>query len=144
MTDKLKRGFTCGAFDITHAGHYLMFKECKEHCDYLIVGLQTDPTLDRAWKNKPVQTLEERKIQLEACKYIDEIIIYETEADLYTLLQELKPDVRFVGEDHKDKPFTGDDLDIPIYWNGRDHGFSSTALRERVVKAHEEKQKNNS
>ncbi|HWA32268.1 MAG TPA: adenylyltransferase/cytidyltransferase family protein, partial [Candidatus Paceibacterota bacterium] len=78
-------GFTCGSFDLTHAGHYLMFEECKDNCDYLIVGLQTDPTLDRPEKNKPVQTLRERKIQLASCKYIDRIIIYRTEKDLYRL-----------------------------------------------------------
>ena len=134
-----KIGFTCGSFDITHAGHYLMFKECKENCDYFIVGLQTDPTLDRPYKNKPVQSLEERKIQLESCKYIDEIIVYETEAELYKLIQDLKPDIRFVGDDHKTAPFTGDDLDIPIFWNTRDHGYSSSTLRDRIFISEKEK-----
>lgn len=130
----MKRGFTCGAFDLTHAGHYLMFKECKENCDYLIVGLQTDPTVDRPdTKNKPVQTLEERKIQLEACKYIDEIVTYKTEYDLLELLKKIKPDIRFIGADWKDKNPTGHDLGIPIFWNERDHDYSTSNLRRRVV-----------
>ena|SRR3989344_3955765 len=135
MTKKIKReiGFTAGAFDLTHAGHYLMFKESKENCDYLIVALQTDPTLDRPEKNKPIQTLEERKIQLQSCKYIDEIIVYETEADLYELLNKLNPDIRFVGTDHKGKPFTGDELPIKIFWNKRDHDYSTSNLRKRII-----------
>lgn len=135
-----KIGFTCGAFDLMHAGHHLMFKECKEHCDYLIVGLQTDPSIDRPdTKNKPVQSIEERNIQLESCKYIDETIIYETEADLYDLLKSMQPDIRFIGADHKNKPFTGDDLDVEIFWNTRDHNYSSTNLRERIARAENNK-----
>ncbi len=126
-------GFTCGVFDITHAGHYLMLKECKEHCDYLIVGIQTDPTIDRPYKNEPVQSIDERKIQIESCKYVDETFIYEREDELYSALQSLHPDIRFLGEDHKDKPFTGDDLPIAIFWNQRNHhGYSSTSLRKRI------------
>lgn len=128
----MKRGFTCGSMDLLHAGHVLMLKECKEQCDYLIVGLQTDPTTDRPNKNKPVETLEERRIRLEGSKYVDEIVIYETESDLYKILQELKPDVRFVGADHQGKPFTGDDLPIPVIFNSREHKFSSSSLRERI------------
>jgi len=128
----MKKGFTCGAMDLLHAGHVLMLKECKEHCDYLIVGLQTDPTLDRPEKQKPVETLEERQIRLEGCKYVDEIVTYNTEAELYKLLQELSPDVRFVGADHKDKPFTGDDLPIHVIFNSREHNFSSTNLKNRI------------
>lgn len=138
MTVQKKIGFTCGSFDLTHAGHYLMFKECKENCDHLIVGLQTDPTIDRPHKNKPVQTLEERKIQLEACKYIDEIIVYETEAELLELLKKIKPDIRIVGEDWRGKEFTGHDLDIEIFWNSRDHDYSSSNLRKRVWKSESE------
>jgi len=126
------KGFTCGAFDLLHAGHVLMLKECKENCDYLIVGLQTDPTIDRPEKQKPVETLIERKIRLEGSKYVDEIIVYETEADLYEILKKINPDVRFVGIDHKDKPFTGDDLPIKIIWNTREHNYSSTSLRDRI------------
>lgn len=129
------KGFTCGAFDLTHAGHYLMFKECRENCDWLIVGLQTDPSIDRAHKNKPVQSLEERRIQLESCKYIDQIVVYEREADLLELLKNIKPDIRFIGSDWKGKLFTGHELDIPIFWNSRDHSYSSSSLRERVAKS---------
>jgi len=125
-------GFTCGAMDLLHAGHVLMLKECKSQCDHLIVGLQTDPTIDRPDKNKPIETLEERKIRLEGCKYVDEVMIYNTEADLYELLKKLKPDVRFVGADHENKPFTGDDLPIKVIFNSRDHHFSSTSLKERI------------
>lgn len=132
MKNGKKIGFTAGAFDLTHAGHYLMFQESRDNCDYLIVGLQTDPSLDRPEKNKPVQSLEERKIQLEACKYIDEIVVYEREAELLELLKQLNPDVRFIGEDWRGKPFTGHELDIRLYFNKRDHGYSSSSLRKRV------------
>ncbi len=129
-------GFTCGAFDITHAGHYLMFKECREQCDFLIVGLQVNPNVDRKDKHKPVQTLKERKIQLEACKYIDKIITYKTEKDLVELIKDLKPDIRFIGADWKGKDFTGKNLPIKVVFNSRNHNYSSSALRERVIKAH--------
>lgn len=137
MTKKDKKiiGFTCGAFDITHAGHYLMFKECREQCDFLIVGLQTDPTIDRKEKNKPVQTLTERRIQLEACKYIDKIITYKTEQDLIKLLKDLNPDIRFIGADWKGKKFTGKDLPIKVIFNSRNHKYSSSSLRARILKA---------
>lgn len=125
----------------------LVFKECKNVCDYLIVGLQTDPSLDRPGeKNKPVMSVEERKIILESVKYIDEVVIYERESDLYDLLKEnaLGIDIRIVGADWKGKEFTGHDLPIPVYFNTRDHGFSTTELRRRVYeqeKAKREKQK---
>ncbi len=127
-------GFTCGALDFLHPGHVLMLKECRGMCDYLIVGLQTDPSLDRPEKGKPVETLEERKIRLEGCKYVDEIIVYEREADLYALLKKLKPDLRFLGEDHRGKPFTGDDLPIKIIFNSRKHNYSSSNLIKRIRK----------
>jgi len=126
------KGFTCGAFDLLHAGHVLMFKECKENCDYLVVGLQSDPSIDRKEKNKPIETLEERIIKLNGSKYIDEILIYDTEKDLYKMLQDLKPDIRFVGEDYKGKSFTGDGLPTKIHFNSRNHNYSSTNLRERI------------
>jgi glycerol-3-phosphate cytidylyltransferase len=126
------KGFTCGAFDLTHAGHYLMFEEARKQCDYLIVGLQTDPSIDRKSKNKPVQSIKERKIQLKACRYIDKILLYKTEKDLYELLKELKPDVRFVGMDWKGKHFTGDDLSIKIIFNSRNHNYSTSSLRKRI------------
>src|ERR1035437_9358320 len=117
------KGFTAGAFDLLHAGHILMFKEIRAQCDFLVVGLQTDPTTDRPEKNKPIETIEERKIKLEGCKYIDQIILYNTEADLYNLLKKLKPDVRFLGADWKDKHFTGENLPIKVIFNSRDHDY---------------------
>ena len=125
-------GFTCSCFDLLHAGHILMLEDAKKQCDYLIVGLQTDPTLDRPEKNKPIQSLEERKIQLEAVKYIDEILIYNSEKDLYELLKKIKPDIRILGSDYKNKAFTGDDLDINIYYHHRNHDFSTSNLREKI------------
>ncbi|MCC6323666.1 adenylyltransferase/cytidyltransferase family protein [Candidatus Nomurabacteria bacterium] len=137
MLEKNKKiiGFTCGAFDITHAGHYLMFKECREQCDFLIVGLQINPNIDRKEKNKPVQTLKERKIQLEACKYIDKIITYKTEKELVQLLKKINPHIRFLGADWKGKYFTGKELPIKVIFNSRNHNYSSSALRERILKA---------
>ena len=131
----MKKGFTCGAFDLCHAGHMLVFKECKEVCDYLIVGLQSDPSIDRPGeKNKPVMSLEERTVILEGIKYVDQVVIYNTEAELYDLLKknELGIDIRIIGADWKGKPYTGHDLPIPMYFNTRDHGFSTSALRKRV------------
>jgi glycerol-3-phosphate cytidylyltransferase len=135
MVKKIKTiGFTCGAFDLTHAGHYLMFEENKKKCDYLIVGLQTDPSIDRKNKNKPIQSIKERKIQLQACRYIDEIIIYKTEKDLVKLLKKLRPDMRFLGMDWKGKDFTGKDLPIKVIYNSRDHNYSTSNLRKRIIK----------
>lgn len=128
-------GFTCGSFDLLHAGHALMLKECKSYCDTLIVGLQKDPSVDRDYKNKPVQTLEERRIMLESIKYIDKIYVYSTEKDLYSLLQFLTPDIRIVGADWKGKKFTGHDLPFKVVFNTRNHSYSSSSLRERVYKA---------
>jgi len=129
----MKKGFTCSAFDLLHAGHILMLKEIRGQCDFLVVGLQSDPTIDRPEKNKPIETLEERKIKLEGCKYVDEIIVYNTEAELIELLKKVNPDVRFLGEDWRGKHFTGDDLPIQIIFNSRDHSYSSTDLRERIL-----------
>ena len=131
-----KIGFTAGTFDLTPAGHYLMFKECKENCEYLIVGLQVDPSVDRPDKNKPVQTLKERRIQLEACKYIDKIVLYDSEIGLYHLLKKLNPDVRFIGADWKNKPnYSRDRLPkMKVVYNSRNHKYSSSNLRARVMK----------
>jgi glycerol-3-phosphate cytidylyltransferase len=128
-------GFTCGAFDLTHAGHYLMFEEVKKKCDYLIVGLQIDPSIDRKDKHKPIQSLKERSIQLRACKYIDEIVIYKTEIGLYKVLKKLKPDVRFMGADWKNKPnYSRDRLpEIKVIYNSRNHNYSTTNLRNRTA-----------
>jgi len=127
-------GFTCSCFDLLHAGHILMLEDSKKQCDYLIVGLQSDPTIDRPdTKNKPVQSLEERQIQLEAIKYIDEIVIYDKENELYDLLKKINPDVRILGSDYKNKSFTGDDLPIKIYYHNRNHSFSTTNLRKQII-----------
>ena len=128
----MKLGFTCGAFDLLHAGHVLMLKEAKSVCDKLVVGLQIDPSIDRPEKNVPIQDLQERYTQLEAVKYIDEIVIYETESDLLGLLVEIKPDVRILGADHKGKEFTGKELEIELYFNSRNHSYSSSDLRKRI------------
>ena len=134
MLKTKKVGFTCSCFDLLHAGHVLMLKDSKKQCDYLIVGLQTDPTIDRPIeKNKPIQSLEERKIQLQAIKYIDKIIVYNTEKDLYKLLQDIKPDIRILGSDYINKRFTGDDLDIKIYYHKRNHNFSSSNLKRKIA-----------
>ncbi|MBI5470189.1 adenylyltransferase/cytidyltransferase family protein [Candidatus Kaiserbacteria bacterium] len=143
MRDGKKIGFTCGAFDLCHAGHMLMFEEARQQCDYLIVGLHTDPSLDRPdHKNKPIMSVEERMIILKSIKYIDEIVVYDTEADLMKILKENKLgiDVRVLGVEYKDKSFTGRELSIPVYFNTRDHGYSTTELRKRVYEA--EKAKN--
>ena len=127
------KGFTCSCFDLLHAGHILMLEDAKSQCDKLIVGLQTDPTIDRPEKNKPIQSFEERYIQLQAVKYVDEIFIYDTEEDLYKKILYFNPDVRILGSDYIDKPFTGDDLNIPIYFHERKHNYSSTNLRGSIV-----------
>lgn len=126
------RGFTAGAFDLLHAGHMAMLEEAREQCGYLIVGLHTDPSIDRKTKNKPVQSVYERYLQLKGCKYIDEIIPYETEADLFNLLTILRPEVRILGEEYKDKEFTGSELPMKIYFNQRRHTYSSSELRSRL------------
>ena len=134
-----KIGFTCSTFDLLHAGHVTMLEEAKRHCDFLIVGLQNDPTEDRPEKNKPVQSIVERQIQLAAVKYVDEIVIYNTEQDLMDLLLTLPIDVRILGDEYKNKDFTGKDIakqrGSKIIYNGRDHSFSSSSLRKRVASA---------
>jgi glycerol-3-phosphate cytidylyltransferase len=126
-------GFTCSCFDLLHAGHILMLEEAKLHCDRLVVGLQTDPTLDRPEKNAPLQSVTERYIQLAAVKYVDEIIPYSTEQDLSNLLKALPIDIRIIGEDYRDKAFTGKELNIPLYYNKREHDWSSSALRKKII-----------
>ena len=127
-------GITASCFDLLHAGHVTMLKEAKTQCDYLICCLQVDPTLDRPEKNKPVQSLVERYIQLHATKYVNEIIPYTSEADLMEILNTYHIHIRFIGEEYKDKQFTGCELDIPIYYNARKHSFSSSELKERAHK----------
>ena len=132
----LRIGITFSTFDLLHAGHVAMLSECKNHCDYLIAGLQTDPTLDRASKNTPIQTVVERQIQLGCNRFVDEIVVYQTEKDLQDILLTLPIDVRILGVEYKNKDFTGKDIcrqrDISIYFNKRDHRFSSSGLRKRV------------
>ncbi len=132
----MKIGFTCSTFDLLHAGHISMLREAKQQCDYLICGLQIDPSVDRPQKNKPIQTIVERYIQLNAVGYVDEIIPYATEEDLKDILSMLQIDVRILGEEYRDKEFTGKDIcrkrDIQLFFNKREHRFSSSDLRKRV------------
>ncbi|KAF2328712.1 MULTISPECIES: adenylyltransferase/cytidyltransferase family protein [Flavobacterium] len=132
----MRTGITFSAFDLLHAGHVKMLEEAKQHCDYLIVGLQTDPTLDRPTKNKPTQTVVERYIQLKACKFVDEIVPYATEQDLEDILKSFALDVRILGDEYKERDFTGrkycEEKGIELYFNTRDHRFSSTNLRHEV------------
>ena len=132
-------GFTCGAFDLLHAGHALMLAEAKEQCDYLIVAVQSDPSIDRPEKNSPVQSYEERLTMVRSIRWVDDVICYDTEKDLYDLLVDISPDVRVVGADWKGKKFTGHDLDINVYFNTRDHGWSTSDLRTRVHAAEQKK-----
>jgi glycerol-3-phosphate cytidylyltransferase len=141
-----KIGITFSTFDMLHAGHIAMLAEAKNHCDYLIAGLQTDPTIDRPdTKNRPVQSIVERQIQLAACRYVDEVVVYQTEQDLVDLLLILPLDVRVLGVEYAEKDFTGrkecQSRDIEIIFNGRDHSFSSSSLRKRVVQAEQTKKK---
>ena len=133
----MKVGFTCSVFDLLHAGHIEMLREAKEQCDYLICGLQVDPSLDRPEKNSPIQSLVERHVQLSAVKYVDEIIPYQSEDDLTDILNMINIDVRIIGIEYKDTTFTGRATcakrGIEIYYNKRDHRFSSSDLRKRVA-----------
>ena len=132
----MKIGFTCSTFDLLHAGHVQMLREAKEQCDYLICGLQVDPSIDRKEKNSPVQSLVERYSQLHACRYVDEIIPYQTEKDLEDILEMYHIDIRILGDEYREKDCTGKDIcqerDIDLYFNKRDHRFSTTDLRNRV------------
>ena len=143
-TEGKKVGITFSTFDMLHAGHIAMLSEAKNHCDYLICGLQTDPPIDRPdTKNKPVQSIVERQIQLAACRYVDEIVVYQTEQDLCDLLLILPVDVRILGVEYADKHFSGIDecyqRNIELVFNSRDHSFSSSSLRKRVAHAETEK-----
>lgn len=144
FTPKPVVGFTCGAFDLFHAGHVLMLEEAKQYCDYLIVGLQSDPSIDRASKNKPVQSIVERQVQVKGCRHVDEVVIYDTEKDLEDLFKTLPIDVRVIGSDYKDREFTAKDYcidnNIQIVYNKRTHSFSTTDLRQRVFQAESIKQ----
>ena len=133
----MKVGFTCSTFDLLHAGHIQMLREAKEQCDYLLVGLQIDPSVDRAEKNAPIQSIVERYTQLKAVSYVDEIVPYATETDLNDILTMYHIDVRILGEEYREKDFTGKDIckkrGIQLYFNKREHRFSSSDLRKRVA-----------
>ena len=136
----MRIGFTCSTFDLFHAGHVMMLKEAKTQCDYLMVGLQMDPTIDRpTTKNKPIQTVLERFIQVQACKFVDEIIPYATEKELMDILTSYPIDVRIIGEEYRDKQFTGYQLTMSVYFNSRQHSFSTTELRQRVLEIEKSK-----
>jgi len=142
----MKVGITFSAFDLFHAGHVKMLEEAKSKCDYLIVGLQLDPSIDRPKKNKPTQSIIERYVQLRGCKYIDEIIPYVSENDLIDVLSSFKIDLRIIGEEYEKRAYTGKDYcikkGIEIYYNKRDHRFSTTNLKNEVLKSESKKQKN--
>jgi glycerol-3-phosphate cytidylyltransferase len=133
----MKVGFTCSTFDLLHAGHIQMLREAKEQCDYLLVGLQIDPSIDRPEKNSPIQSIVERYTQLNAVEYVDEIVPYGTETDLNDILTMYHIDVRILGEEYREKDFTGKDIckkrGIQLHFNKRDHRFSSSDLRKRVA-----------
>ena len=133
----VKVGFTCSAFDLLHSGHISMLRDAKDQCDYLICGLQVDPSADRPEKNRPIQTVVERYTQLKAVGYVDEIIPYSTEEDLKDILSMYHIDVRILGDEYREKDFTGKDIckrrDISLHFNKRDHRFSSSELRKRVT-----------
>ena len=137
-------GITFSTFDLLHAGHIAMLAEARNHCDYLIAGLQTDPTIDRPdSKNPPVQSIVERQIQLSATRYVDEVVVYQTEKDLEDILLTLPIDVRILGVEYQDRDFTGRDIctqrGIELIFNSRDHSFSSSSLRKRVASAEKQK-----
>jgi glycerol-3-phosphate cytidylyltransferase len=138
----MRIGITFSAFDLLHAGHIKMLEDAKRQCDFLICGLQTDPTLDRPEKNKPAQTVVERYIHLKGCKYVDQIVPYATEQDLEDILKSFKIDVRIVGDEYREKLFTGraycEETGIELYFNSRDHRFSSSGLRKIVAEANSE------
>jgi len=140
----MKIGFNCSSFDLFHAGHVTMLKEERRYCDYLIVALQTDPTVDRPKeKNKPIQSVYERFVQVSACKYVDEVLVYTTEDDLLNMLKTQHIDIRFLGYEYKTKEFTGKqwclDNGIELHYHLREHPYSSSRLRKRVYEAEKEK-----
>ena len=136
----MKIGFNCSTFDLFHSGHVTMLQREKEHCEYLLIAIQTDPTIDRPdSKNKPVQSILERFIQVSACKYVDEVIVYETEEDLLNILKTRKIHIRFLGDDYREKDFTGKkwciDNHVELYYHQREHPWSSSTLRKRAYEA---------
>lgn len=130
-----KKGLIAGSFDVLHPGYVRMFQESKQVCDYLIVALQGDPTIDRPHKYKPVQSWEERKEVLSSVKFIDEILFYNTEKELFNILQNIDYDVRILGDDYRDKNFTGKELNKPVYFCARDHMYSTTKLKKLIAES---------
>tara|TARA_B100000965_G_scaffold284869_1_gene242786 strand:- start:1804 stop:2223 length:420 start_codon:yes stop_codon:yes gene_type:complete len=139
MTKNKIVGITFGSFDLCHYGHALMFEECKEYCDYLIVGVQSDPSIDRPEKNLPIQSHKERLGIVSSIKFVDEVKPYDTESDLIKVLKEVNPDVRILGADHQGTEFTGHELPIKCIFNSRDHGYSTSELRKRIFEAEKKK-----
>lgn len=146
MLEKTRKkiGFNCSTFDLFHTGHVTMLREEKNHCDHLIIAIQVDPTIDRPdTKNKPVQSIYERFVQVSSCKYVDEVIVYSTEEDLLNLLKTIKIDIRFLGDEYKTKDFTGKqwclDHGVELFYHERDHPFSSSNMRKRVYEAESER-----
>lgn len=135
----MKTGIVASTFDLLHAGHVIMLKEAREKCGHLIAALQTDPTIDRPDKNKPVQTVFERFVQLQGCRYVDEIVVYATERELVDIILSYPINIRILGEEYRFQDFTGKEeceaRKIELYYNRRDHSFSSTSLRQRVYHA---------
>ena len=136
-----KIGFTCSCWDLLHAGHNLFLLDSYNNCDILVVGLQTDPTIDRPEKNKPIQSFKERQIQIESCRWVSYYFEYSTEKSLYDSMCELRPDIRFLGDDYIGKKYTGDDLNIEIFYHERSsHNYSTTNLRKLIYEREKEKQ----
>ncbi len=129
----MKTGIIAGNFDIIHPGYVAMFKECKANCDKFVVLLHSDPSIERPEKLKPILSTEERIDMLKCFRQIDEVHTYNTEAELYELIKEVNPNIRFLGEDYKDKDYTGKDLNIPVHWIGRDHGWSTTKFKLQIT-----------
>ena len=139
MTKTKIVGITFGSFDLCHYGHVLMFEECKQYCDYLIVGVQSDPSIDRPEKNSPIQSHKERLGIVSSIKFVDEVKPYDTESDLIKVLKEVNPDVRILGADHEGKEFTGHEMNIKCVFNSRNHGYSTSELRKRVFESEKNK-----
>lgn len=132
----MKIGFACGVFDLFHAGHVIMLEECKRHCDYLIVALnkaENISSLINPGKRQPIFTIEERKIIMKSCKFVDEVLEYNSEEELYDLLISKNINIRFLGEDYRNRSITGEDLNIEIYYTNRSHGYSTSEVRDRIL-----------
>ena len=128
-------GFACGVFDLFHAGHVLMLQECKQHCDYLIVALNKAENINpeiNPGKKKPVYSIEERVLIMQSCRYVDEVLVYNSEEELLEILKAKKIDIRFLGEDYRGKKITGEELNIPVHYTDRSHGLSTSSFRKHI------------